>query len=368
MIKLFEGLNKNQTITDLNYENNFYKEKYMTNYISKTLKINKSIKKLDLSCNFIIILGNTMCDNGVHKIFQSLKYNYSLSSLNLYSNNFIILFLDNNISHRGYYNIINLNENTSLTEIILGGDIKTMNVKGYEYISEMIKSNKSIKIFDLSCIYFYKIGNSKICYSSMIFISDSLIANSTITNLDLSHNELNEESIKLLSTSLIKNSSILKLNLSGQLDDESMVYFSNMLKINNSLTSLYINPCLFSEEGLSLLSNALLKNKSINELNIGSNFIYNYDKLTNCLMYNSTITSIKIFSRNYGLDKMFSGILKFNHHIVNLNRKIIIQSKLMIEIESNYSRAVLSYLNRNLDLPNIIFNFKYFDVNFLLNH
>ncbi|CAF1446473.1 unnamed protein product [Adineta steineri] len=154
-------------------------------------------------------------------------------------------------------------------------------------------------IIDKKCKGLYLTGN-KISSQSISILSDTLYNNITLVELDLSDNYLSDNGVKILMDVLLTNKTILKkLHLgSNNISDQGVQYLTDMLKTNQSLTHLMLNRNSITNHGVNLLSNVLaLQNISLEVLSLSSNSLItdlSVDSLIIMLKHNETLKEFDI--------------------------------------------------------------------------
>ena len=190
---LVYSLEKNTTITILNFSKNHICEKGLT-YFARIIAKNITITNLDLSLNnngFISSKKSGLDDFGL-----SLQINKTLSILNLSYNS---------LRKAGTEKIIRgLKNNTSIKELNLSVNI--IGDEGAECIKDLLSTNKTLTKLDISGNAFTDTGISK--------IAEGLPENETLAILDLSLNGITDEGVAKIIKSLESNRTLTKLDLS----------------------------------------------------------------------------------------------------------------------------------------------------------
>ena len=129
-------------------------------------------------------------------------------------------------------------------------------------------------------------------------LSQALAANSSLSNLDLSGNRIDDSAS--LSKALAVNSSLTNLDLSGNhIGDSGATSLSKVLQANTSLTKLYLSGKRIGASGAASLSQTLAVNSSLTNLNLSGNDIGDSGaaSLSKALAANSSLTELDL-SRN----------------------------------------------------------------------
>lgn len=101
-----------------------------------------------------------------------------------------------------------------------------------------------------------------------------LIANTTLVQLDLSHNKITNHGARLLAKLLGENSSLAMLDVSdNQIHAEGGRYLGRGLRANSSLVRLNLRLNRLTDDGGRLLLEGMQDNVSLVQLNLGSNSI-----------------------------------------------------------------------------------------------
>ena len=181
-----------------------------------------------------------------------------------------------------------LNSNKNLKKLNLSTNI--IGDDGIEMIIEILQKNNKIEKL--------KLGDNDLTEESLIMISSFLKENKTMKTLDLSENLLMfEEGIDSFCESLLYNNSLTNLNISGcNLDEEKFFKLFNSLKLNKNLKKLNISDNNLTDENLSFLYQILILNKNLNSLNIAFNEYSSsgVSHISNSLTQNYTLESLCI--------------------------------------------------------------------------
>ena len=240
---LLESLKEIPGITKLNLKQNDNIGPKIVQKIAELLRVNTSITDLNLST---INLGD-----GIIEICESLKSNTTLKKCNLSSN---YIFNSKSTSLK-IASVLELN--STLTNLNL-----SLNDLYSKVLIEGLKLNKSITALDLS--------DNKICSHAAPKFAELLKINSSLTKLNISNNNLLD--VGCIIESLKINSSLIHLNLSRTLiNPEGILKISEVLKINTTLKILKVNDCGINDKESDKIAESLKTNCSLRELHIHSN-------------------------------------------------------------------------------------------------
>ena len=160
--------------------------------LSEILKTNKTIKRLEL-------FSSTLT-GGIKQVSGNLIYNKALEVLVLYH---VTGITDEDMTHLSNA----LVSNTTLKELYLYNCHITNN--GVRYICEGLSKNQTLTTLNIG-------RNRQVTSVSTSTIADLIETTTSLTELYLYHNSLNNDDIKTICTSLTKNTTVQKLWLSRQ--------------------------------------------------------------------------------------------------------------------------------------------------------
>ena len=148
--------------------------------------------------------------------------------------------------------------------------------------------------------------------------------NSSLTELDLSFNDIDDTGAKSLSQAHTVNSSLTSLDLcSNRIGDAGAKSLSHALTLNSNLTSLSLRGNNIGDTGAESLSQALTVNSSLTDLDLRRNRIgYNgAASFSKALKRNSSLTSLDLSENSVGATgaKHLSQALKVNSSLTNLD-------------------------------------------------
>lgn len=294
----------------------------------------KKLKYLDISFN---ILGSI----GIALISPGLQANGSINTLNLGHNG---------IGEEGCkYLIHSLEYNQSLKFLGLGGNCIVEN--GYKYINEILKKieieeidlhyngckgkglnnmasflevNKSLKKIDLSgnnikfdsSIDFFQGLNANSSITSMILKDNNLdyktiyaILNesmkcTSLSFIDLSYNNFNEQSCKAMYEYLKFNKNIKDIDLSHCNIGKGLKFVAEGLKVNTSLKSIKLNYNDFPAQSIKHLISSLYMNLTLMTLSLEGNNIDDSSALDLAKFFigaKTMITSVDLSNNKVGM-------------------------------------------------------------------
>ena len=152
---------------------------------------------------------------------------------------------------------------------------------------EVVGQNSSLTNLDLSANDIGDTGAGS--------LSQALTVNSSLTNLDLSRNSIGHTGAASLSQALTVNSSLTNLDLSwNYIRDTGAGSLSQALRVNSSLTNLNLSWNFFGDTGAGSLSQALTVNSSLTNLDLRRNSIDDTgaQSLSQALTVNSSLTNL----------------------------------------------------------------------------
>lgn len=241
-------------------------------FIAEALSFNHTIKYLDLTAN---------------KIDEEIKYFYNFSNSLQYLD--LSGCLQNSITSKGIGQILK-NNNTLQTLDLSYNDIDsdefkyllidnksllTLNLVGCKLnehaIEYLIKSLKNSNLQSLNLMW------NELNSIGCNFLADVLRVNSNLQYLNLCYCLTEpEKSIKKLCEALKINKSLISLNLScNNLKNDSIKYIVDFLEINDTLEYLDLFWNNIDSDGVKLLSNVFKINKNITTLNLYNNNLWN---------------------------------------------------------------------------------------------
>ena len=258
--KIIEAIKVNKTLLKLDAS---LTKMQNESYISDCLKINKSLKELNMS-------ENGITSNGAKEIATAIRVNTTLEKLDLSCNEI--------------YNY------------------------GVSFISDGLKNNNSLKEINIS--------RNKITSEGAQYIADAIQINTTLVKLDLSCNALSDDGATAISDSLQFNISLQELNISkNKITSEGVKRIAQVIQVNTTLKYLDLSINKIFDDGANLIGNGLKSNISLQGLNISHNSITNkgIKKITEAIQTNLTLQNVNVSKNNISIE----GLLHFMEAVKN---------------------------------------------------
>ena len=180
-------------------------------------------------------------------------------------------------------------------------------------LSNITFSPKTLKLSDLK-------------YDNIDSLLNSLKDIHTLTSLDLSSMNINEKNFNKFYQLIINNPSLTKLNLyDNDIYNNELILISKLLMNKDcKLTELNLSYNTFEDESVIKLAKALEKNKTLTKLDLSLNHISDdgMNALSNMIKVNKTLTYLSLYDNYYitdiGLLSMLEA-LKFNTTLTYIN-------------------------------------------------
>ncbi|KAF9549641.1 hypothetical protein EC957_003177 [Mortierella hygrophila] len=131
----------------------------------------------------------------------------------------------------------------------------------------------------------------------------SVMANSTLTTLDLSYNSIGDSRAQALADALKTNSTLTSLDLQGTLiEDNGVQALSEALRTNSTLTALNLRDSSIGDSGAQALADALKTNSTLTSLDLQGTLIEDNgaQALSEALRTNSTLTALDLKYNSIG--------------------------------------------------------------------
>ena len=283
----------NNRIYFLDLQNNNLTKKSV-NYINTIITSNNP----DLT--ELILSNNDLGNEGIIKIFSSIKINNTLLSLDI---------SETKIDEKSIkYISENLDEEYVLEKLLLS---KNNLKKSCIYIKNLLTKKTNIK--------YLKLTSCKI-EDNFNLIFQGLAQNNRLYILDLSNNNLSfkQELFEDLSNTLKVNNTLIKLKLNEtNIDDIAINYMSKGLEENKGLRQLYMKKNYLTKKSVKNIKNAIENNNycSITKIDLGGN-----DEINNKLIQEieNTILNKKDFLSESNSEIDISYLDDNNKYVDNL--------------------------------------------------
>lgn len=290
---LLEGLSNYSNLRCLKIANNLkssYKEKKWMPLLQKILK-NQTLEILKLGIM-------PMNEQDTVLFLDGLQDCKSLSILDLTSS-----FLAKNFLKFGEI----LSSNSQLTELSIGA---TIDFK--KYISELMKNSfnyhKHLTILSLSSIHIEGDG--------MILFAKYLSNNKILKKLFLYNNHITNDDLKILCESLEFETNLEEIKFEYQnFNEDGLKYIGKMIEFNTSLKKLSFQTTI-GVEGMKLLTDSIVKNKTLQYLHI-------------------------LYSRKY--ENLLLEGLFYNYSLLELNEEELLSFKPLQQIFQRNLRFIQNY-------------------------
>lgn len=285
--RLFRVLKSIATLKVLNVANT----RVNVNLINDFIKDNDVIKILYLQ-------DNGFSEVQLAKILESMQGKTCIEQLYLGKNSKIEIFAceplcclirknsinvlslqDNKISENVMSQFLDCVESNSSMHVL---DISNCEIGSYcEQIGLCLQNNR--------CLTSISVSRNKIGYAEIVKLFNGLINNNVLTNIDLSHNLLDDNSA-IIVADYIKSSSIAVLNLSfNTISCAGCIAIVDSLMINNSLKIVDLSHNCIGLEGLTALDSLLKINKTINKITVAIEKINNFVQIVERLKIDNRV-------------------------------------------------------------------------------
>jgi Ran GTPase-activating protein (RanGAP) involved in mRNA processing and transport len=247
--KLAQSLKFNTSLTHLQLQT--LSDIYMINSISSIYKLKSNLLKLDLGLNNLGKLG-------IIGIAECLKYNTSITHLNLQNNK---------LSYEGVQVLCEgLNENCTLRSL----NLNTNQIKDEAF---SLLFNTLLKKDCLSCL---NISNNFLSTDGVRSLSNYLVQSPRLTDLDISFHTFSLEMIQIFCQAFGRSLSLKYLNLSLIFiftEEQAIKVLLNSIYNNNSLQTLILNSNSLGDNGINILSEVLLSKPNLTNIHLLGNKI-----------------------------------------------------------------------------------------------
>lgn len=228
-------IDEHPKITGLDISSNNFKEEDIIE-LAKFLSTNRTIQSLDTGSVGISLPS-------VQALFTSLHDNNILKELRL------------GYGVIGDQEIKIIMENladTAITHMNLGAS--KIGIEGARHIAEFINKTKLVKL---------GLGFSQIGDAGMSLIFQALKDNDRIEYLDISRNDMTNNSVKDLAEMISKSKSLKYLNIErNDITEEGAVLIGEALQVNKSVEHLRLGKVIVGDKGMAALAKALVSEGS----------------------------------------------------------------------------------------------------------
>ncbi|XP_066025377.1 NLR family CARD domain-containing protein 3-like isoform X3 [Pocillopora verrucosa] len=206
-----------------------------------------------------------------------------------------------------------LKTNTTVTNLTLYKSLQG----GVAALAECLKYNKSLTTLDLSY--------NEIDDDGAAALGECLKYNKSLTTLHLSDNEIGNDGAAALGECLKSNKSLTTLDLSfNKIGDNGAAALVECLKDNKSLTTLYFSDNKIGDDGAAALGECLKYNKSLTTLYLSFNKIGDDSAaaLGEDLKYKKSLTTLDLSHNEIGDDGAAAALgecLKYNKSLTTLD-------------------------------------------------
>ncbi|CAG8533896.1 13543_t:CDS:2, partial [Gigaspora rosea] len=294
---LAEAIRKNKTLKKLDLSSNYIRLEAGRN-IARALTSNKFITELNFSDNDIVhelseFLMTILLNNNITGIsLRSTKISSEMVTnlaQELKSNKIKLRYLNlsrNEISNDAMGILVEaLEDNKTLKNLDLS-DITGAGQVGQEW-TRSLEKNKTLKTLNLS--------NCNIRNNVVNALEKALRTNNTLSDLDLSCNSC---SMSNLLKALEKNRSLTKLNISNRdFLPEEIEALADALTTNNTLTHLCLSRTMEDPDSVKALFKALEVNTRLIDLDLSKNNIQDIELISNTLLNNLSLRRVDLSSK-----------------------------------------------------------------------
>ena len=183
-------------------------------------------------------------------------------------------------------------------------------------LADALKFNTTLSVLNLS--------ENCIGDAGATNLADALKSNTTLTELNLGSNSIQEAGAERLADALKSNTTLTELNLRDNgIRDDGAASLADALKSNTTLTELNLRENYIWEAGAASLADALKSNTTLTELNLRENCICDASaaSLADALKSNTTLTELNLRDNDIRDDGAASlaDALKSNTTLTELN-------------------------------------------------
>ena len=381
-VMIVDALKEISTIKELNLNDNRCRNEKLALTMTSVLAKNKHIERLSLR-------DNSLNDDGVINIAQSLCKHSALKVLNLQknniteeaaealasiisSNNLEALYLGNNQLKLNAIKLSTAFKNKSSLKLLDLANNKIPEQVADE-LSAAIIANNSLEKLWLGCNH---LGSSTVMIANALkeistlkelnlndnknvseqlapAITSIIVRNTLIERLSLSNNNLNDDGVMKIAQSLCKHSKLKSFNLRcNNITEKSAEALASIISSNTGLEELYLGNNLL-QLGVIKISTALKNISSLKVLDLNNNNIPDQvsDELAAAIRANNSLEKLWLSNNHLGLSTVM---------IVNALKKLSLLKELAINVNENRSKrlakSISSVISNNKLMETLLLN------------
>jgi NLR family CARD domain-containing protein 3 len=332
--------------------------------IANALKFNTSLTKLDLR-------NNRIRDGGAAALGEALKVNTSLTELNLHNNSIadggassLLKVLTKYNTTLRYLNLTG-NDNSSETLLSTITAFTAANQKGIRLLHAGPELDLSSKIVDAAqakqvaaeladdaAVTALALNQNYMGHQGCVDIFNASNNNGLFASIELNGNSIGDGGCAAMAKTLRENTVLTKILLNGNgIGPTGAIALAESLQLNTSLRELGLGRNDVGNEGAAAIAKALRCNKTLERLNLEDNDISDRGAvaiLNTLKFYNHTLT-LQILRRNNDISPARRGELwavMYNARVFNCSK-----SSLRNPLEERLIPLVVQALHKNPKKP-----------------
>lgn len=199
----------------------------------------------------------------------------------------------------------------ALTQLLQGNitlewlhlEANAIDESGIKAIAEILKQNKTLQQFHCGFV------SNGLNIEDVQAISDMLLVNTTLKDLNLYANGIDVEKAKIIAATLAQNPGIEKLSLaSNEIGEEGAAALADALTKNTKLLELNVSDCRLGNQGIKTIFSALKQNKALQTLTFRRLSGEVMQALSEMLMENQSIRKLdlSLYTSEFSLEQMQS--------------------------------------------------------------
>ena len=304
---LAEAIQVNTTLQELNISKNWISKEGVMRIV-EACTINRTLHKLvcthnNLSKSGLAVINEYIRKENAVQIFEA-SWNSLGSKGNQLAFNTTFELLDikelsdySNSKEEEFRHVNEITDQKYVKQLLQCClDAQSVNVTG------AIMTNDQMLIFcdclmNNSTLTELNLSSNEITDEGAKRLAEAIQVNTTLQSLDISHNTISDNGIFSISDCLKINSTLCKLNLSSnKITDEGAIRVAEAIQVNTTLQCLDISHNTLSYSGISSISGCLKINSTLHELNLTNNKITDEEvvRLTEAIKVNTTLQSLDI--------------------------------------------------------------------------